>query len=395
MLLVAVVPSTSAGAGQLGRAWDTQVGALLAKLHDPAATASDYFGLSVAISGTAAIVGASGTGGEAGAGYIYVKGASGWPNKPTVTLADPASTANDMFGSSVAMSGTTILVGAPGTGGGVAYFYVKGPSGWPDKPTATLADPEAEPGDDFGISVAVYGKTAVVGAFDNSPYMGAAYIYVKGTSGWPKKPTISLSDPAKATDDFFGGSVTVSGTTAIVGASGTSAEAGAAYIYVKGTSGWPNKPTLTLVDPGSAMFGNFGSSVAVSGGTAIIGAAGYSAIPGTTYIYVKDASGWPKKPTVTLSDPAATAGDVFGHSVGVSGTIAVVGAELTASSAGAAYIYVQGASGWPTTPTSTLADPAATSGDFFGNSVAVSGKTAVVGAWGASSRAGKAYIYKS
>jgi hypothetical protein len=120
-----------------------------------------------------------------------------------------------------------------------------------------------------------------------------------------------------------------------------------------------------------------------------------SSTAGAAYIYVKRESGWPRKPTATLADPARTSGDFFGYSVEISGTVVVVGAELTSSTAGTAYIYAEGASSWPTTPTTTLSDPAASSGDFFGNSVAVSGKTAVVGAWGARSRAGAAYIYKA
>ena len=69
---------------------------------------------------------------------------------------------------------------------------------------------------------------------------------------------------------------------------------------------------------------------------------------------MKGASGWPKKPTITLADPAATANDSFGYSVAVSGETVVVGAIGTKSNAGAAYIYVEGTSGWPTTPTTTL-----------------------------------------
>jgi hypothetical protein len=95
-----------------------------------------------------------------------------------------------------------------------------------------------------------------------------------------------------------------------------------------------------------------------------------------------------------LNDPAA-ANDYFGSSVAVSGKTVVVGALGTNSGAGAAYIYVKAASGWPTTPTATLNDPAATSDDHFGYSVAVSGKTAVVGAPGTNSFAGTAYIYQA
>ena len=108
----------------------------------------------------------------------------------------------------------------------------------------------------------------------------------------------------------------------------------------------------------------------MAGTTAVVGAddTGANSSAGAAYIYEKGASGWPTTPTVTLTDPAATAGDEFGFSVAVAvtGTTVIVGAPLTSSSEGAAYIYVKGASGWPTTPTVTLTDPAATADDNFG-----------------------------
>ena len=99
---------------------------------------------------------------------------------------------------------------------------------------------------------------------------------------------------------------------------------------------------------------------------------------------MQGASGWPTTPTATLSDPAATTGDNFGYSVAVGNGTVVVGAPYTNSYTGTTYIYVRGASGWPTTPTTTLSDPAATAGDEFGFSVSVSEGTAVVGGPGTS-----------
>jgi hypothetical protein len=77
------------------------------------------------------------------------------------------------------------------------------------------------------------------------------------------------------------------------------------------------------------MSDNFGSSIAVSGETAVVGAAGDSSLPGAAYIYVKGADGWATKPTVSLPDPAATDYDFFGYSAGVSGTAVIIGAEGT------------------------------------------------------------------
>jgi hypothetical protein len=393
VLLVAVMPAASASAKVSTSVRMTPIGALLAKLKDPAAISEAGFGYAVSVSGTIAIVGApavpEGHGTPpAGAAYIYVKGASGWPNTPTIQLSDPASGGNgDLFGYSVALSGKTAVVAAPGSG--MAYIYVKGASGWPTTPTTTLTEPEAS--GEFGYSVAVQGTTAVVGAPGTRPG-GAAYIYVKAASGWPTTPNIKLADPAAKNADAFGYSVAVSGKTAVVGAWGTNSTRGAAYIYVKGASDWPTTPTTTLTDPEASERDEFGVSVAVSAKAAVVGAQGDSL--GGAYIYVKGTSGWPTTPTTTLTVPGARAHDLFGGSVSVSGETAVVGAENGGKSrVGAAYIYVNGTSGWPTTPTTALTDPAAKPGSF-GFSVAVSGKTSVVGA-PAASLAGVAYIYKA
>ncbi len=390
-------PASSADAAHFSNRPSTSIGALLATLSDPAAKTGDNFGYSVAVSGSTAVVGAWGTSGLAGVAYIYGKGASGWPNKPIAILADPSATGMDSFGSSVAVSKNTVVVGANGTdsGSGAAYIYVKSASGWPTKPTTTLSDPTASRSE-FGWSVAVSGGTAVVSADAANSDTGKAYIYVRTAKGWPTTPTVKLSDPPATAYDYFGSSVAVSGTTAIVGANGTDSGSGAAYIYVKSASGWPTRPTTTLSDP-VAMAGDvFGFSVAVSVSTLVVGAFGTGhEEAGRAYIYVKGASGWPNKPTTTLVDPMTHGLTNFAISVAVSGKKVVVGSSYARSEKGVAYIYVKGASGWPTIPTATLSDPGATEGDAFGFSVGVSGRTALIGAFGGDADPGMAYIYKA
>ena len=245
----------------------------------------------------------------------------------------------------------------------------------------------------FGYSVAISGKTAIVGAPNANSSTGAAYVYVKGASGWPTTPTATLTDPAATGGDGFGLSVAVSDNTAIVGAYGTNSDAGAAYVYAKGASGWPTTPTATLTDPAATPNDDFGAAVAISANTAIVGEGG-TLSAGAAYLYVKGVSGWPTTPTTSLTNPAATPNDLFGAAVAISGNTAVVGAPNADSSVGAAYLYLKGVSGWPTTVTATLANPG---GDFFGWSVGVvSGGKAVVGTNSTiASRAGTAYLFTS
>lgn len=97
IIAVTVLPEASANAARSTSVPSTPLGALLAKLHDPAANGGDQFGIRVAVSETTAVIGAPDPGSftNAGTAYIYVKGATGWPKKPTATLPDPASTPGD------------------------------------------------------------------------------------------------------------------------------------------------------------------------------------------------------------------------------------------------------------------------------------------------------------
>ena len=379
-------------------------------LHDPATTSGDLFGTNVAVSESTAVVGSPGPGTPTlpvygdpwtpgpGTAYIYVKGPWGWPATPAVTLQDPAATKGDGFGggaNSVAVSGNTVIIGAYGTndGDGAAYVYVRGPGGWPTTPTVTLADPAATAGDNFGIAISLSGRTAIIGA----PGGEAAYIYHETQSGWPTTPTITLHAPAAG---LFGSAVSISRTTAIIGAyaAGSPSRAGEAYIYVNGPGGWPTTPTVTLQDPQATADDVFGNYVAVSRDTALISDVGDGAdneAVGTAYIYVRGPSGWPTTPTVTLQDPADKAGDAFSASLAISGNVALVG-DGGNSATDAVYAYVRGSSGWPSTPSVTLDDPQtppAFPGDGFGQSLSISGASLLIGGPRVSSDAGVAYFY--
>jgi hypothetical protein len=365
-------------------------GTVLATLNDPGGAPFDDFGIGgVSISGDTAVVGADGNAGHA---YIYVKGSHGWPASPTVTLNDPLG-GGSVFGNSVSVHGSVIVVGAYGTnfGVGAAYIYERGPHGWPSTPTVTLSDPGSA-SDGFGSSVATSGgNEIIVGAWEANSGAGAAYVYTKHDGSWDTTPVATLTDPPNVQFDIFGTAVALSGDTAVVGA----LNGNAAYVYVKGRHGWPASPAATLADPAGSG-NNFGGSVAVDDRTIVVGAGFTNGVNGAAYIYSRGTAGWPATPTATLADPAATpSSDDFGASVAVSDRTIVVGSDSINSSSGAVYTYRRGTAGWPTTPAATLADPAATPGtDFFGSTVAVDGDTAVAGAWGTLGDIGAAYVFR-
>src|SRR5439155_508584 len=144
--------------------------ALLHVIPNPSPAFYDYFGYSVAISGTRVVVGAyhDETGAnDAGSAYVYDL-SSETPTLPVMTLSNPSPAAYDYFGYSVAISGMRVVVGVyyDETGAidaGIAYVYDLG-STTPTVPLATLNNPAPAASDYFGYSVAISGTRVVVGA---------------------------------------------------------------------------------------------------------------------------------------------------------------------------------------------------------------------------------------
>ncbi len=251
------------------------------------------FGFSVAIDGNTIAVGATSCSGDGnfgnGEAYVFVKPASGWTNMTETGIlseSDPAQC--DLYGNSIAVSGNTVVVGKtnPGfspPGFGAGYVFVKPASGWANRTqTAKLTTSDIVAGDGLGTSVAVSGDTVVVGAPGTRNFAqqggGGAYVYVKPATGW-----VNMSQTAKLTNargsafGSFGDSLAINGNTIFVGddAPGTnSTSPGALYIFVKPSSGWKNaaQPNARLVASDGKNGDGFGKPVSISGKTIVTGA---------------------------------------------------------------------------------------------------------------------------
>jgi hypothetical protein len=214
----------------------------VATLNNPVPATGDFFGNAVAISGTRVVVAAYAddtAAANAGTAYVYDL-SSGTPAVPVATLNNPSPAMHDFFGTSVAISGTRVVVGAHGddTGAseaGSAYVYDLS-SGTPTVPVATLNNPGPGTGDFFGISVAISGTGVVVGAHADdtgASDAGSAYLY-DVSSGTPTVPVATLNNPGPATGDLFGASVAIDGMRAAIGApfdDSPQADKGSIYIY--------------------------------------------------------------------------------------------------------------------------------------------------------------------
>ncbi|MCH8850645.1 MAG: FG-GAP repeat protein [Chloroflexi bacterium] len=409
ILLAAFALPSSASAASLSE---------IKKLTASDAQQADAFGISVGVDGDTAIVGAftvdvgggggggdgssagepptptpDPVGGDAGAAYIFQRdtgGADNWGEVKKLTASD--AQAGDRFGSNVAVSGDIAVVGAPSAD--AAYLFQRdagGADNWGE--VKKLLGSDTGDGNQFGHSVAVSGDTIIVGARNANPIgqgAGAAYIFQRdegGADNWGEVKKLNTSDPAPALR--FGTSVAIDGDTAVIGADLEATTSGAAYVFerdVGGADNWGEVKKLKASDPQDSD--QFGSSVAVSGDTVLAGARSEDAggdDAGAAYVFQRDQGGddnWGQVKKLTASD--AQADDHLGISVALSGDTAVVGADNGDSGladSGAVYVFQRNAGGADNWgQDKKLVASNAGQLDEFGGSVSISGGTALVGA---------------
>jgi FG-GAP repeat protein len=269
-----------------------------------------------------------------GSAYVFTRSGSSWSQQAKLTASDGASA--DELGGAVAVSGDIVVIGASGDDVGVnsaqgsAYAFARSGFSWSQQAKLTASDGAAS--DIFGYSVAVSGETAVIGAYlgdiASNGDQGAAYVFTRSGSSWSQQAKLTASDGAASED--FGISVAASGDTTVIGAHrdtvGANTTQGSAYVFIRSGSSWTEQAKLTAAD--GAADDSFGYSVAVSGDTAVVGAVsddvGVTWQQGSAYVFTRSGSNWSQQARPTAADGAFD--NVFGTSVAVSGDTMVVGA---------------------------------------------------------------------
>ena len=374
--------------------------------------AGDYFGYSVALSSDTALVGAwgddVGANTNQGSAYVFTWSGTAWGLQQQLTASDGA--ADDYFGFSVALDGDTALVGAclddvgANTDQGSAYVFTRSGTTWSQKDNWIASGTGGHAGDEFGNSVALSGDTALVGAWKDDvaePNQGSAYVFTRYGMSW--SPQGQLAVAGGAADDRFGSSVALWGDTALVGAPyrylGANPNQGSAYVFTRSGTTWHLQQELTA--SGGAAGDEFGISVALSGDTALVGAywddVGANSDQGSAYVFTRSGTTWSEQQQLTASGGAA--GDEFGYSVALSGDTALLGAPRDDIGAntyqGSAYVFTRSGTTW--TEQAQLTATGGAAGDLFGYSVALSGETALVGAYwddvGANGHQGSAHVF--
>jgi uncharacterized Fe-S cluster protein YjdI len=334
----------------------------------------DKFGHSVAFSGSTVVVGAwfDDIGGNInqGSAYVFNRQGASWVEVQKLTASDGA--ANDNFGWSVAVSGSTVVVGAPAATiggnfaqGSVYVFNLQGGS-WVEAQKLTASDG----GGGFGLSVAISGSTVVVG----SPGNESTYIFNRKEGSWVEAQKLTASDGGGG----FGASVAISGSTVVVG-SPSNDIFGSTYVFNRQGGSWVEEQKLTTTHGLSVSF--FGYSVAISGSTIVVCAIGDNVQQGAAHVFNRQGGSWVEAQKLTASDGRIF--DLFGWSVAISDTTIVVGVPFKKiiggnDNEGAAYVFNRHGADWVETQKLTASDGGF--GDLFGFSVAVSGSTVVVGA---------------
>lgn len=331
-----------------------------------------------------------------------------WPEQKAVA-ADGGP--KDWFGSWVAISGTTALVGAKNatvngqSGQGAVYVFKKSGGVW--KQVQKLVASDGAAADQFGTSIALLGKTAIITApiakINGNLWQGAAYVFSLTGNNWIEKQKLVVSNGTEF--ETFGTSVALNSTSAFIGAGGANhhGQYFPRRVYVfrlvqsDTNDAWTESQILDSPYPDDET-SFFGASVAVSDATALVGARASTVAgnvgQGIVFVYTESNGVWILSAKLIASDGAAR--DNFGISIALQGTTALIGAPGVVIdgniSEGAVYRFDQSGGNWLQTQKFTAQD--GTANTLFGASVSLWKNTALVGAYATDSYRGAAYLFQ-
>jgi len=424
---------------------------------------NDNFGFQVALDGDTLVIGAwqedsLGVNGDqtdnnatdSGAVYVFMRTNGTWVQQAYLKASN--TEAGDRFGTTLALSGDTLVVGAweedsaaTGINGiqssngavnsGAVHVFTRSGGVWGQQ--AYLKASNTGAGDHFGSAVALSGDTLAIGAMfedsastgvngdqsdNNATDSGAAYVFTRTNGSWTQQAYLKASTPGAS--DIFGCALTLSGDTLVVGArqedsvatgingdqtDNNASDSGAAYVFTRVNGSWAQQAYLKASNAGANDL--FGDPVFLNGDTLVVGATGEASnatgvdgnqannsllSSGAVYVFTRVNGSWAQQAYLKASNTGAN--DFFGNAVVLNGNTLVVAAALEDSSAigingdqtdsgatnsGAVYVFRQTGGSWAQQTYLKASNTGAN--DIFGNSLALSGDTLVVGAFGEAS----------
>ena len=322
--------------------------------------AEDYFGNAVAVSGDYAIIGAcydDENGENSGSAYIFYNNSGTWEQYQKITASDGQT--NDFFAITVTISDNyafaTSLLGSSNSYAGKVYVFFNDEGIWTE--TAILTASDGEDYDFFGTSMSISDDYAIISAYgndDSGSESGSAYIFHNNEGTWTETTKLTASNGNE--NDRFGISVGISDDYAIIGADGSAnnsgANSGTAYIFYNNLENWEQTQQIESLD--AVLGDHFGGSVSISGEYAAIGAE-YKSDDGTwsgaAYVFHDNSGIWEQNIKLTASDAGSQ--KHFGSSISIIGDTLIVGSEgnisFTPYIAGSAYLFKNILDNWQET----------------------------------------------
>ena len=330
-----------------GNVWTLQQ-----KLTAADGAADDNFGVAVAMSGDTIVIGADRDDTAAGSAYVFTRNGNVWTQQQKLTAFDRSGFdlfghSVSISGETVVVG--SFNADTPGAvDSGAAYVFTRSVGVWTLQQKLIASDADFR--DNFGFSVAMGGDTVVVGAYQDDLVAGvdsgSAYVFTRTGSQWAQQQKLTASDAAEG--DFFGVSAAISGNTVVIGAffddTVRGDSAGSAYVFIRTGTVWSQQQHLFASD--GAAIDDFGYSVAISGNAIVVGAVAGDTSAGTNsgsaYLFTRTGTVWTEQQELAASNGGSPE-DYFGTSVAVSGNTIIVGAFFddlpVGENAGSAYIF--------------------------------------------------------
>ncbi len=370
----------------------------------PAGIPFPAFGGALSMSGNRVAVGDRQSSSTAiGEAFVFVRSAGMWDLEAEIHALDAA--ADDRFGCDVSLDGDTLLVGAEfadhsgKSNPGAAYVFVRNGSSWIQQAKLVAGDPLDN--SNFGLTVAVDGDTAVVGAPVHNSAVGAIYVFVRNGSTWSQQQKLAQTNLAPGTR--FGSAVAIDGDRCLSGAPQNQVNGqllvGVTYVYERSGGLWSLSGALTPVV--TDFTSRFGAAVALEDQRVLVGAPGESfpdVNTGAAYVFEKNGAFWTQ--TQKLVGIGTDFNDTFGASVDLSGNWIAIGAPFhsNAQAAGSGTVKLFELSGGSWIERLDMVGNSTDNADQLGVSVAIEAGRVIGGASDAEAPTGgtpgEAYVWQ-
>ena len=372
------------------------------KLFGTGAVGSAHQGRSVSLSsdGNTAIVGGSYDNNNAGAAWVFTRSGGVWSQQGNKLVGTDAVGINVWQGNSVSISsdGNTAIVGGAGdnSSAGAVWVFTRSGGVWSQQGSKLVATDAASNAQQGNVSISSDGNTAIVGGQGDNSNAGAAWVFTRSGGVWSQQGSKLVgTDAVGSAGQGVSVSISSDGNTAIVGGPSDNSSAGAVWVFTRSGGVWSQQGSK-LVGTGAVGGGRQGCSVSISsdGNTAIVGGYLDNSNAGAVWVFTRSGGVWSQQGS-KLVGTGAIGKASQGSSVSISsdGNTAIVGGLGDNVSAGAAWVFTRSGGVWSQFGGKLVGTGAVGIASQGTVSISSDGNTAIVGGQGDHSSAGAAWVY--